>query len=327
MGIYWIRKPVLLGLGLSATLAVAVAGCGGEGGNKDNGVLVSAPDASVNSKRRLMPPRLRELPPAEPARRVRAQYGTDPVRGPSRLKGGGRSRGRSSSAALHRNPRSWSRWVRPQKDPEVCAKAAPIMSEQLVVDPSTKGVKNAFVYLLKPSAVNPEAKKAAESAKPEFDQKGCVYYPHALAVMVGETVKVKTSDPVSHNVNFQLRALQENKVLAPGNSMDVTPSSPERNPGPVSCSIHPWMQAYWLVLDHPYFAITDEKGNFEIKNVPAGTQKVVVWQEAVSHVTPSSGEDVNIEAMARPRKTYTIDPTKVRAEWRRIRQIGTAPAV
>ena len=36
-----------------------------------------------------------------------------------------------------------------------------------------------------------------------------------------------------------------------------------------------------MVLDNPYFAVTDDKGNFEIKNVPAGTQKVVVWQEAV----------------------------------------------
>ena len=50
MNIHWIRKPVLLGLGLSATLAVALAGCGGEGGNKDEGVLVPAPDANVNAK-------------------------------------------------------------------------------------------------------------------------------------------------------------------------------------------------------------------------------------------------------------------------------------
>ena len=186
------------------------------------------------------------------------------------------------------------------------------MSERLVVDSSTRGVKNVFIYLLRPSAINPDAKKAAESAKPEFDQKGCIYVPHAMAVMVGETVKVKSSDDKPHNVNFQLRALQENKVLAPGNSMDVTPSSPERGPGLVSCSIHPWMQAYWLVLDHPYFAITDEKGNFEIKNVPAGTQKVVVWQEAVGPVTASSGENVDIVANSDITKSFTIDPTKVK---------------
>ena len=57
-----------------------------------------------------------------------------------------------------------------------------------------------------------------------------------------------------------------------------------------------------MVLDNPYFAVTDDKGNFEIKNVPAGTQKVVVWQEAVAKggfVTPPSGEDVTSRPMIR----------------------------
>ena len=100
--------------------------------------------------------------------------------------------------------------------------------------------------------------------------------------MTGETVTLKSSDPTNHNVNFQLKNLNQNPLIAPGSQMDVMPDSPERTPGPVSCSIHPWMMAYWMVLDHPYFAVTDENGNYEIKNAPAGTQKVVVWQEAAS---------------------------------------------
>ena len=107
--------------------------------------------------------------------------------------------------------------------------------------------------------------------------------------MTGATVTMKSSDPTNHNVNFQLKSLNLNPTMAPGATMDVKPEAPERGPGPVNCSIHPWMTAYWLVLDHPYFAVTDKDGNFEIKNVPAGTQKVVVWQEAVSYVTPTSG--------------------------------------
>ena len=67
-----------------------------------------------------------------------------------------------------------------------------------------------------------------------------------------------------------------------------------------------------MVLDHPYFAVTDEKGNFEIKNVPAGTQKVVVWQEAVGPVTASSGDEVTIAAGGDTTKSFTIDATKVR---------------
>ena len=68
-----------------------------------------------------------------------------------------------------------------------------------------------------------------------------------------------------------------------------------------------------MVLDNPYFAVTDDKGNFEIKNVPAGTQKVVAWQEATGFVTAPSGEDVTIKAGAdATTKDFTVDPSKVK---------------
>ena len=97
-------------------------------------------------------------------------------------------------------------------------------------------------------------------------------------------------------------------------SIPFTPSAPERTPGQVVCDIHPWMTSWWMVLDSPYFAVTDDKGNFEIKNVPAGTQKVVVWQEAVAKggfVTASSGEDMTIKANDTTEKQFSIDPTKL----------------
>jgi len=198
------------------------------------------------------------------------------------------------------------------KDPEFCAKDAPIPSERLIVDPGSKGVKFTLVYLARPTAVNEDAKKAAASQKIEFDQKNCVFEPHVVAVMTGENVLVKSSDQANHNVNFQLRNLQLNRVLAPGQTMTLDVTSPERTPGPVTCNIHPWMESYWMVLDHPYFAVTDAQGNFEIKNAPAGTQKLVVWQESTGFVTPGSGEDVNIKANDTTTKEFKIDPAKVR---------------
>lgn len=312
MDTHRIPRTALMGLGLSATLALALAGCGGANDNKDVGVLVSAPDANVNTK---------GTSTAAPstgasstgASKPSTSTGTAPTTSaPVKAEGWGTLKGTVVFGGEPKEPKVLEPQGKAEKDPEVCAKNAPIVSERLVVDGATKGVKNVFVYLLRPSAVNPDAKKAAEAAKPEFDQKGCVYIPHALAVMAGVPVLVKSSDPTSHNVNFQLRNLTQNPVLQPGSKVEITPQSPERNPGLVSCSIHPWMQAYWMVVDHPYFAITDEKGNFEIKNVPAGTQKVVVWQEAVGAVTPSSGEDVTIAANGDTTKSFTIDPSKVK---------------
>ena len=91
------------------------------------------------------------------------------------------------------------------KNPEICAKDGPIKSERLVVDPASKGVKFALVYLPKPTAVNEDAKKAAASAKIEFDQKGCVFEPHVLGLMAGVPVTLKSSDPANHNVNSSSR--------------------------------------------------------------------------------------------------------------------------
>ena len=201
------------------------------------------------------------------------------------------------------------------KDDNVCSKDAPIPQERLVVDGATKGVRYAIVYIPKPTAVNDDAKKAAASAKVEFDQSNCVFKPHVLATMAGDSIELKSSDAVNHNINAKLKVNTSfNKVLQGGQKETYKTESGERSPAEVTCDIHPWMRGFWLVLDNPYFAVTDEKGNFEIKNAPAGTQKVVVWQESVSKggfVTAPSGEEVTIKKDDTTSKTFTIDPGKV----------------
>src|SRR5262249_41042655 len=199
-----------------------------------------------------------------------------------------------------------------EKNPEVCAKTSPIPSERLVVDGATKGVKDVLVYLIRPTAVNPDAKKAASSPV-EFDQKNCTFEPHVLGTMAGVPITLKSSDPINHNINAKLRQnLASNKLIAGGQSIVFTPEAAERTPCQVVCDIHPWMSAWWMILDHPYVAVTDPKGYFEIKNAPAGTQKVVVWQEAVGFVTPASGENVTLKANDVTVKDFTIEPAKVR---------------
>jgi hypothetical protein len=202
------------------------------------------------------------------------------------------------------------------KDPEVCAKDAPLVSERLVVDGTSKGVKNVLVYLSRPTRINDDAKKAAASAKVMFDQEKCIFTPHVLGMMNGSTITLKSSDPVNHNINAKLKTSPFNNLIAGGASVPFAPQGPERTPGEVTCDIHPWMKAWWMVVDHPYFAVTDAKGNFEIKNAPAGTQKVVVWQEAVKNgfVTASSGDEIVIKANDATEKDFTIDPGKILPE-------------
>ena len=162
------------------------------------------------------------------------------------------------------------------------------MSERLLVDGATKGVKNVLVYLSKPTSVSDEAKKAASATHVLFDQKNCVFVPHVLGILNGidDHAQVKRSgepqhqrqaQATVHSISCSLRRARRSSLRA----------GPERTPAEVTCDIHPWMKAWWMVFDHPYFAVTDAKGYFEIKNAPAGTQKVVVWQEAVERTALS----------------------------------------
>ncbi len=200
------------------------------------------------------------------------------------------------------------------KDTTFCAKDAPIKSERLVVDAASKGVKNVIVYLPKPTAVNEEAKSSALQKPVEFDQKGCTFTPHVICVMLGAKINLKNSDPVGHNIDSKLKNNALNSQLAPAGVMPFATAGAERTPGVVVCDIHNWMTSYWMVLDNPYFAVTNDKGEFEIKNVPSGTQKVVVWQEATGFVTASSGQDVAIKSNEVTSTDFTLDPGKVRPE-------------
>jgi hypothetical protein len=307
----WTGKPALFGLGLAGTLWVAGAGCGG-GKESSDAVVVPEPGAATTTTPAAKPT---QALPSSPSAATPAASTTSSA--PVKAEGWGTLKGQVVFAGDPPAVKTLVEQGKAPKDPDVCAKNSPIVSERLLVDGATKGVKNALVYLPRPTAINPEAKKTVAEAKIVFDQEKCTFVPHVLGMMTAMPITLKSSDPINHNVNIKLKNSPDNKLLAGGSTSTFTPSGPERTPGMVTCDIHPWMQAWWIVLDSPYFAVTDEKGYFEIKNAPAGTQKVVVWQEAVSNngfVTAPAGEEVEIKANDSTVKEFKIDPAKLRSE-------------
>ena len=186
------------------------------------------------------------------------------------------------------------------KDPEVCAKDASILSKELVVDPKTRGVQYGFAYLVRPKGQNPDAVAALLKAHPkvEIDQKNCEFVPHCTAINKDQALVFKSSDPTGHNVRysgFNNNAFNQN--IPPNGSVERNLVA-ERLPIPVACDIHPWMKSYVMVFDHPFFAVTGPDGSFEIKGVPAGPQKIVLWQEKVGFVTPgrAAGKPIEVKA-------------------------------
>jgi plastocyanin len=119
-----------------------------------------------------------------------------------------------------------------------------------------------------------------------LDQRGCMFVPRVLALHTGQTLQVKNSDPVSHNIHPVPQNNREwNQQQAPG-APDLSRrfARPEVMI-PIKCNVHSWMRSYIGVLAHPYFAVTNETGNFEWAVVPAGEYTVAAWHEAFGEIT------------------------------------------
>ena len=165
------------------------------------------------------------------------------------------------------------------KDKEVCA-AVDVPDERLVLG-ADNGVANVFVYLKK--APNGTPKLVPGTVPMIFDQKNCRFLPRCMVVPIGQTVSVLSDDGVAHNTHTNPQKNQGVSSLVSPNdrvgNLQLVYSRSE-DPFSVTCDFHTWMKAYHLPLDHPYGAVTDENGNFEIADLPAGEHELVVWHES-----------------------------------------------
>ncbi|MBI5759216.1 MAG: hypothetical protein HZA46_11925 [Planctomycetales bacterium] len=169
------------------------------------------------------------------------------------------------------------------KDREVCG-VMDVPDESLVVNPANKGIANVVLFLEKKPA-NIKADLAATPTDPViFDQKGCRFLPHVSIVRINQPLLILSADAVAHNTHtFPNRNNGFNQAI-PANERKGVPcpySKPEANPIEVKCDLHTWMKAYHFPVDHPYVAVTDADGKFEIKGLPAGKHVFKVWQEKV----------------------------------------------
>jgi len=170
------------------------------------------------------------------------------------------------------------------KDP-YCSKAHatdPGHLETYVVG-ANGGLENVVLYLSEGFSGNP----LASTTLPVFDQKNCMYTPHVLAMDVGQTFKVVTSDQTTHNIhplpNPMTGNIPWNQSQPPGAS-PVEKSWKATEVIPVQCNIHPWMHGWFVVVKGPY-ATTDGNGSYTINNVPPGSYTVTAWQEAAGTQT------------------------------------------
>jgi hypothetical protein len=198
------------------------------------------------------------------------------------------------------------------KEPEFCTEGgrAPLQ-ERLVVDSATSGIKNIAIYLRRASRVHESL--AASDPKVILDQKVCVFLPHLVGAIVGKEIQIKNSDQTGHNAKF----LSFNETIASGATRPYLPQAELALPQPISCSIHPWMTAWFLARSNPYVAITKEDGSFELANLPAGEElEFQVWHESSSIngglLDPATPETRAMKWTNRGRFKITLQPDETK---------------
>ncbi len=175
------------------------------------------------------------------------------------------------------------------KEAALCAGEA-VLAEDLIVDPKSGGIAHVFVFLtakdVRGLKLPAELKESALKER-TLDQKDCRFAPHAMVLRTDQTVRVTSNDPTTHNVHtYTLKNAAVNLLVPPSDRAGtvVRFTEPETGPIPVKCDIHPWMQAWWLVLDHPYAAVTDSEGRFQIEQLPAGEYSFRIWHERAGYL-------------------------------------------
>lgn len=183
------------------------------------------------------------------------------------------------------------------KDQQHCLGKGPILSEDWVVNPKNRGVRDVFIWLetiekggklpVHPSLANSKQKQVV------VDQPRCAFVPHALTMRTDQVLVAKNSAPIAHNFRWSGHPLLNpggNVLMPPGSEREITLKK-DRLPISLKCDIHPWMTGYLRVFDHPYHTVTDSNGRFVIPHAPAGNYILKVWHPAIGWLGGAAGKN------------------------------------
>jgi hypothetical protein len=160
--------------------------------------------------------------------------------------------------------------------------------ERLIIS-SQGGVANTVVFL---KDVSKGKAMEIPDERWHLDQKNCRYVPHILLVADGSALQIKSSDPILHTVHMSGAA--SNNIPFPFQGQYI--SAVMHEPGVVNlkCNAgHVWMNAEVIVVKNPYYAVTDESGNFKLTDVPPGEYEIEAWHEGWRIISEESVLDVS----------------------------------
>ncbi|MGH7475807.1 MAG: carboxypeptidase regulatory-like domain-containing protein [Longimicrobiales bacterium] len=161
-------------------------------------------------------------------------------------------------------------------------------------------LKNVFVRV---SEGLPDRSWPSATEPREIDQDGCVYEPHVLGIQTGQTLTIRNSDGILHNINATPENNQSFNISQPTTMESTRSFSRPEVMIPVRCDVHGWMEAYIGVVEHPYYAVTGDDGSFTIENLPPGDYVIEAWHERYGTQTAN----VSVQAQGTGEANFTYN--------------------
>ncbi|MCC9607286.1 hypothetical protein LOC68_13560 [Blastopirellula sp. JC732] len=164
-----------------------------------------------------------------------------------------------------------------------------VPNQKLVIGPNGE-LPNVALWLAVPKGdAYPEPHPSyAASANDvvELTCRGFILHPYLAFTRTSQTVRFKNLDPAAEElaINAFFNPAFRPQLAANGGQEDKRFELEERTPCVINSRIHPWVESYLIVRESPYVAISNEKGEFEIANVPAGTWTFQFWHTACGYV-------------------------------------------
>ena len=150
----------------------------------------------------------------------------------------------------------------------------------LLLSPNN-GIHNVVVSL---QGVPAGAKWPANPAPVKMDQSKCDFIPRVVIVPVGGTVEFLNSDRLMHNVRSGGKEDPPfNRAQPHARTIAIGFKHPEVMR--VDCDLHSWMRGWVVVAEHPFYAVTNDAGEFVLEHVPPGKYTLQLWHETLGTVT------------------------------------------
>jgi hypothetical protein len=154
----------------------------------------------------------------------------------------------------------------------------PVLQHSVVTDAQGR-LANVIVYVKEglPKGTYPVPREAAL-----LDQQNCFYTPRVVAVRVNQPLLIRNSDATLHNVHVHAKVNKAFNLGQPIRGIEARRSftSPEFGIH-VGCDVHGWMSGTIAVFEHPFFAVTQSNGGFEINDLPVGEYVIEAWHESL----------------------------------------------